>query len=332
MNPWGGCGANPLPGFCTRLAENMGEKIIGGWPYSEGIYEDVNKVFWVRTFWRPEQTTDDILGEYASYYLSPEVVADAVQLFHLLEATHPRNLWRVRNLAEADQAWALAQSIDGRLPAWAKASWRWRLIYLRAAIDHVLKNQGYATPEAQAALKPLAEEIVRIYHAADTFIRPPQFPQPRDTGNLAFGRPVTVSSVHPDCPEGPRMLTDGILSQDDSQDFWAQDPATDKTPQVTVDLGEAKQVNEVRLQFRGLYGTFWFIPSNITFEASLDSQQWETVLTTAKVPKEGAAYSPDLSSYPLGKQARYVRLTLGASQHVGDQYAGIVELTEIEVY
>jgi len=332
MNPWGGCGANPLPAFCTRLAENMRGKIVGGWPYSEGIYEDVNKVFWVQTFWRPGQATDDILGEYASYYLAPEVAADAVQLFHLLEATHPRNLWRLRNLAEADDAWALAQSIDARLPAWAKTSWRWRLIYVRAAIDQVLEIQGYVTPEAQAALKPLADEIVRIYYAGDTFIRPPQFPRPRDAGNLAFGRPVIVSSAHPECPEGPRMLTDGILSQDDSQGFWAQDPAQDKAPQVTVDLGEVKQVREVRLQFRGLYGTFWFIPSSVTFEVSQDNRQWETALTTDKVPKEGADYSPDFWSYPLGKQARYIRLALGASQHVGDQYAGIVELTEIEVY
>ncbi len=332
MGPWGGCGANPLPGFCTHLAENMRGKIVGGWPYSEGIYEDLNKWFWVQTFWQPGRATDDILAEYASYYLSPDVVPDAVRLFHLLEATHARNGWHVRNLAQAEEAWSVAQSVDARLPAWAKTSWRWRLICVRAQIDHVLKTQGAASAEGQAALKPLADEIIRIYHADDTFIRPAAFPAPRDVGNLAFGRPVTVSSTHPDCPGSEGTLTNGVFSQDDSQDFWAQDPTKDKTPQVTLDLGAVKPIKEVRLQFRGLYGTFWFIPTTITFEGSSDNQQFERVLVSDKVPKEGAPYSPDLWTYPLNRPARYLRLTLGASQHTGDQYAGIVELTEIEAY
>lgn len=331
MDPWGGYGANPLPDFCARLAGNSRGDVVGGWPYSEGIYEDLNKAFWVQWYWDPDKATDDILTDYASYYLAPEVSADAVRLFHLLEATHARSGWRVANLSKADEAWTLAQSIDERLPRWSKGSWRWRLLLTRAHIDHILHTQGYATPEAQAALQPLADEISAIYHATDTFIKPPAFVLPHGTPNLASGRPVVVSSHNPECPERELMLTDGVLAQDDGENFWAHDPSVETTPMVTVDLGAVKPVREVRLQYRGLYGQFWFIPTTITIEVSSDGVDWHYGLETDRVPVEATPYSPELWSYPVVARARYLRLTLGPSQHVMDPYPGVVELTEIEV-
>lgn len=178
MNPWGEHGANPLPGFCRRLAGNLRGHIVGGWPYSEGIYEDLNKFFWLQFFWNPDRPADDLLAEYAGYYLGPEYADDGVRLFHRLEQTHERNHWQVRNLAEADEAWALVEAIDARLPDWARSSWRWRILFVRAALDHLLKNQGFTSPEAQTALAPLCEELVRIYHAENSFIRPPALPPP----------------------------------------------------------------------------------------------------------------------------------------------------------
>jgi hypothetical protein len=45
-SPWGGYGADPLPEYNTRFAHELRPHIVGGWPYSEGIYEDVSKFFW----------------------------------------------------------------------------------------------------------------------------------------------------------------------------------------------------------------------------------------------------------------------------------------------
>jgi len=339
MSPWGGCGANPLPGFCGRLMDNLRERtpfvrgrIQGGWPYSEGIYEDLNKFLWSQFFWSPGRPTEDMLAEYASYYLCPEATADAVRLFHLLEETHPRTNWRVRNLAQAEEAWALAEALDARLPTWAKASWRWRLLYVRAAIDHVLKSNRHVTAEARSALQPLCDELVRLYHAQNTFIRPAPLPTPKDTANLALDHPVRVSSTHPECADSERMLTNGILAQDDPQDFWVHDPSKEKTAWVVVDLGESKAIKEVRLQFRGLYGQFWFVPSSLAFEVSDDGERFQQVMTSQAVPKEGSEYSPDLRTCEIGMKGRYLRLTLGASQHVAPPYPGALELTEVEVY
>jgi hypothetical protein len=175
MNPWGGFGANPLPDWSTEIADMVRGHIVGGWPYSEGIWEDINKFFWARFYWNPDQATPDILAEYAAYYFGPESAKHVTDLCHLLESTHVRLNWDVENLAEADEAWALMRTIDDSIPPWARSSWRWRLFYIRAAMDHVLKNQGHTTPEARQALQPLCDELVRIYHAQKTNIRPPPF-------------------------------------------------------------------------------------------------------------------------------------------------------------
>lgn len=179
MNPWGSCGANPLPGVCGRLAGKLRGKIVGGWPYSEGIFEDLNKFFWAGFFWSPDRTTDDILAEYVSYYLSPESVDDGIRLFHILEKTIGRYNLNFTNLKEADEAWRLAQAIDGRIPAANRTNWRWRILYVRAKIDHIVKNQGCKSAEAKAALRPLFNELVEIYHAQNClYAAPPKLDEP----------------------------------------------------------------------------------------------------------------------------------------------------------
>jgi hypothetical protein len=331
MNPWGGYGANPLPAMFMRLKANLGPRTQGGWPYSEGIYEDLNKWLWCRFYWSPASATDDILAEYAAYYLCP-AADDGVKLFHLLEQTHPHNNWRARNLAQAEEAWALAQSIDARLPEYAKQSWRWRILYLRAAIDHILKTQGFRTPEAQAALKPLADELVTIYHGQDSFIRPPAFPEPRAPGdNLAQDCPVTASSTNPEYAGSERMLTNGVYAEEDGEDFWVHDVGKEKTAWVSIDLGKPTAIKEVRLQYRGIFGQFWFIPTTVSFAVSRDGHEWTDAGTSSRVPVEGTPYSPKLWAYSLGKEGCFVRITLGPSQHVAEPFAGTLELVEAEV-
>ena len=244
-----------------------------------------------------------------------------------------RRGWQVRNLNEADEAWALAQAIDGRLAPWAKTSWRWRILYIRAAIDHVLKTREALDPQAQAALKPLCDELVRIYHAEATFIRPPAFPEPPSprTAGWAGGCPITASSTHPDYPGSERKLMDGILSAEDPDNFWVSDPAKERTARLLIDLGKSMPIKEVRLQFRGIHGDYWFIPSTIGVEVSEDGKAFQSVVCPTAVPKEGTPYSRQLWTCAVGKRGRYVRVNLGLSQHTNPPFAGTLELTEIQV-
>ena len=331
MNPWGEHGANPLPGFNTRLAEKLRGNIVGGWPYSEGIYEDLNKWYWCRFYWDPDVVTDDALAEYAAFYLSPDVAEDAVRLFQLLEQGHARNGWLVEDLTGAREAWALAQAIDARLAPWARTSWRWRLLYLRAAIDGILQDRGFNDPQAREELRPLCAELVAIYHADNTFIRPPELPAPPDPRNVAFGKPVTVSSTQVGYEDRATHLTDGVLAQHDSENFWCHDPQEEETATVTLDLGEVLPLSEVRLQFRGLHGVYLFIPETLDIEVSTDGEQFALVPGQRAVPLEGDVYQADPWVYPIGTAARYVRLLLGKSQHTGDQFEGVLELVEVEV-
>jgi hypothetical protein len=39
------------------------------------------------------------------------------------------------SLGAAARAWTLAQEVDARLAPWARTSWRWRILYLRATLD-----------------------------------------------------------------------------------------------------------------------------------------------------------------------------------------------------
>lgn len=145
------------------------------------------------------------------------------------------------------------------------------------------------------------------------------------------GRPVAASSTNPVCPESERLLTDGVWCQDDPMNFWAHDPAKEKTAHLVVDLGESKAIKEVHIQFRGLYGTFWFVPSKVSFAVSEDGKEYRTVAATEDLPKEGDPYRAEFRKYAVDAKGRYVRLELGPSQHTREPYPGVLELTEIEI-
>jgi hypothetical protein len=56
--PWGGFGANPLPAFVQDLMDASNPLQAGGFPYSEGIFEDINKTLCVQLYWDPSQKVD----------------------------------------------------------------------------------------------------------------------------------------------------------------------------------------------------------------------------------------------------------------------------------
>ena len=67
MLPWGGYGSNPMPERIQReISDNP--RLDGMRPYSEGIYEDLNKVMVLGVLRDPSKTTLDIAGDYAARY------------------------------------------------------------------------------------------------------------------------------------------------------------------------------------------------------------------------------------------------------------------------
>ncbi len=156
--PWGGSGANPLPARFERLWRQGKGMMHGGFPYSEGIFEDINKVLTGHFYWDKEASAEEAVRAYVAYEFSPDVVDEVTEAIYLLERTYPAE---TRTPEDVRRAWALLEAADAKLPDYARTGWRWRILYLRALIDVEELAHGELTDRADAAL----EELIAIYCA-----------------------------------------------------------------------------------------------------------------------------------------------------------------------
>jgi hypothetical protein len=160
--PWGGFGANPLPARFQRLWDQVKHVVEGGFPYSEGIYEDINKAVVVQFYWNREQSARTTLEEYIAYELGSGVTEDVLAIIDILETTAGCSFRKQPvDAGEVQRAWQLAEAVNARLPDWAKRNWRWEILHLRAVLDHErFVGGGLETPAAEAAMV----RLIDIYH------------------------------------------------------------------------------------------------------------------------------------------------------------------------
>ena len=194
-HPWGGFGANPLPMHLQAIWESMGERIAGGFPYSEGIFEDINKVINLQHYWGDRHALETV-REYAGYEFTQQAAEEVTAVIAAFEQHHCRTTeldretpalreglfsadggstlapYRCADLSGADERHASLQRIDALLPAQAAQAWRWRLLYLRAAIDAALLHTGGRCSDE---LDRYFEELLQIYHGEEAywFVCPP---------------------------------------------------------------------------------------------------------------------------------------------------------------
>lgn len=190
MYPWGGFGANPQPDAFGRYWDTFrgsGAAIAGGWPYSEGIFEDINKAIFAQLYWDPDRNVWDTISEYAASEFGSESVDDVTALIRILEQNHHLRWWpdmserndpfQPANIdpqpdPDADEAYEIAERVDARLSPNARRSWRWRVLYLRALLDAELKANG---GKPNHACEQAFQELTRIYFAANAEgpVKPP---------------------------------------------------------------------------------------------------------------------------------------------------------------
>ncbi|MCE5323736.1 glycoside hydrolase family 20 zincin-like fold domain-containing protein [bacterium] len=169
QGPWGGYGANPLPARFQRLWSQASDKLAGGFPYSEGIFEDINKVICLQLYWDKDRQADNIIREYISSQFSPGVVDKASEAIDILESNHCRE-----QIGEnSAKAWELIKEADDSLCGDIRNSWRWRIIYLRALIDYEMFKTGGRL--CGSTLKNSFAELTDIYYAQEAFgvVHPP---------------------------------------------------------------------------------------------------------------------------------------------------------------
>jgi hypothetical protein len=168
--PWGGFGSNPFPQHLQTLWDSAKEHLSGGFPYSEGIYEDLNKALCAQFYWQPDKPAAETVREYIGYECSPEVEETVSRAIAILERNLPRTRHDEQDVTRfvlsstegTEEAWGLMQAADARLAPRRRAAWRWRVLYLRALVDDELaRSAGVVSARCEEAFA----ELARIYHA-----------------------------------------------------------------------------------------------------------------------------------------------------------------------
>jgi len=188
--PWGGFGATPLTARAQGQWNAAKKSLSGGFPYSEGIYEDITKVVYSQFYWG-DQPAAETVREYIAFEYSPDVVDEVAGVVKTLEQNHHFRWWpgelegvplqmnwfpskgvKPRADPGAQEAYATMQEVDARLTPQVRKSWRWRQLYLRALLDAELKANG-GSPNARC--NAAFAELIQIYHAqnASGTVRPP---------------------------------------------------------------------------------------------------------------------------------------------------------------
>ncbi|MGN6493712.1 MAG: hypothetical protein ACTHLE_17045 [Agriterribacter sp.] len=190
--PWGGFGANPFPGNLLQQWQEVSKVSSGGFPYSEGIFDDINKITYAQLYWNNSVGIDEILDEYVRYELGVAVTDSVVKMIHTLEQNHHMRWWPgklegiklsldwfpSKNAAPekdpgAEEAYSTAIKTNNEMPEWAKQNWRWRILYIRTMLDAELKSNGGAPNEN--CYKGFYE-LLSLYHCTeqtDPVVKPP---------------------------------------------------------------------------------------------------------------------------------------------------------------
>lgn len=190
-HPWGGYGMVPAPDRFQKIWDSAGARLAGGFPYSEGIYEDMNKAINLQHYWSDRPATDTI-REYAAGEFSPDVADEVGALVARLEAAQHHSLTDAVRTApswpppagaalyalprcKAEDARHTADrllALEKRLSPVVLNGWRWRLLRCRAILDAELSASGGVPTEGSEAC---FTEITGIYSAAgaEGAVRPP---------------------------------------------------------------------------------------------------------------------------------------------------------------
>ncbi len=188
MYPWGGFGASILTRKQQQHWDGQKKFLQGGFPYSEGIFEDLSKVIYSQFYCR-DSPASETMKKYIGYEFGLNDPAPVMKALSILEDNHHIRTWD--GLSElltgkpprrpleppqedpgAEEAFDLLKKTDAQLPEWGRKSWRWRIVYLRALLDAGLKKNG---GKPDALCEKAFDELTVLYHAqhAESTVSPP---------------------------------------------------------------------------------------------------------------------------------------------------------------
>ncbi len=185
-SPWGGYGITPQTALWVDFWDGVKDHLDGGLPYSEGIYEDINKVIFLRLY-RDNKNPIETLREYVEYEFSlkGDLAELAVNTVLDMEKTLPRKYSHIYvdgegdtliknpdmkypphyyGIAHPELALGIEEAIkkiNATLPDDIRKGIKWQLIYLRAVIDaEIVRNNFYRNDTILGYFK----ELVKLCH------------------------------------------------------------------------------------------------------------------------------------------------------------------------
>ncbi len=169
-NPWGGYGASTLPRFLKTTNDICSRLYSGGFPYSEGIFEDSNKFIQMGSYTGVYPNAYDALREYVRFEFccEDEELFDAVCKTETgLAKKHSRIdgylHTEIQDTSDVEFVYRVFEKYNRLLPEKIVNSRNFRLFYLRAVIDYeIMKCDGFPirSERCQEALK----EVGRWYY------------------------------------------------------------------------------------------------------------------------------------------------------------------------
>lgn len=175
-SPWGGFGASVLPKFLNRTNHKTAHLYSGGFPYSEGIFEDINK--FIEITWYSGLFTDaeDAVRAYVKYTfcvdgkaldeLTDAIIKTEASIARTKDRTGEFVRFDIADTAYVEYVYRIMTKYNATLPEKIRNNYRFRLFYLRAVIDRELVScDGY--PIRSEVCQRAMREVNEIYHATD---------------------------------------------------------------------------------------------------------------------------------------------------------------------
>jgi hypothetical protein len=162
----------PVPGWDAAFASTEGRETINPRPrgeavifhafapifngfvtYSEGCNDDVNKIVWSSLGWNPNQKVEDILHEYASFFIGSGMASAFSQGLLSLEQDWSGPLL---SNSSVDTTIAQFQEMARIATPWQKLRWRFQQAQYRAHYDAFLRSRLISeTAQENAAMGEL---------------------------------------------------------------------------------------------------------------------------------------------------------------------------------
>jgi hypothetical protein len=149
---------NPRPEDAADLHAFVRRGSAGILLRSQGVNDEVNRAVWTALSWDPEAKLRDIIEDYASCHLGPDISAAVVDAVLALE----RN-WRgpLTTNGGVEATLRLWRELDADHPE-LQGSWRWQLLLLRAYSDAYTRDRLIYEEKLEARSYAALTDVLEI--------------------------------------------------------------------------------------------------------------------------------------------------------------------------